>query len=95
MTIAALGRTPVSSKAMPNPGLNLICPRCKASVAFANDSVLCANRNCLYADQGFPVIAGQPVLIDFPDSIFKRSNYLDGNGSVIERDHTQTSLKSR
>ena len=41
------------------------------------------------------MVDGQPVLIDFLDSIFQRSNYSEGNGSPISRDLSRTRLRSR
>jgi len=95
MTITALGRLSDSAEAFPNAKLTLVCPRCKAAVTIAKDHVLCSNATCLYAGRGFPMVDGRPVLIDFEDSIFRRSGYADGDGSVIARDHSQSSLKTR
>ncbi|MBR1121090.1 methyltransferase domain-containing protein [Bradyrhizobium lablabi] len=75
--------------------LILICPRCKARVSVAADRAFCTDSKCIYAGQGFPVVDGQPVLIDFLDSIFQRSNYKEGNGSAIARDPSRSGLRSR
>ena len=61
--------------------LMLICPLCRAAVSVTADRAFCTDEKCIYADQEFPMIDGQPVLIDFLDSIFQRSNYSEGNGS--------------
>jgi SAM-dependent methyltransferase len=41
------------------------------------------------------VLNGQPVLIDFDDSIFERSSYRKGNGSALSRDLTSNTIRSR
>jgi SAM-dependent methyltransferase len=53
----------------------LQCPRCATSL----ESLHCSNPRCVYAG-GFLSVRGQPVLIDFDDSIFDRSDYEDGRG---------------
>jgi len=50
---------------------------------------------CEYSRAAFPVVDGQPVLIDFAASIFHRSAYQVDNGSVIERDVAKLSIGSR
>lgn len=55
----------------------------------------CTNSRCRYSRDGFPYTNGQPVLIDFEDSIFERSAYEHSNGAVFYRDVTQRSLGSR
>ena len=75
--------------------LMLICPLCRAAVSVTADRAFCTDEKCIYADQEFPMIDGQPVLIDFLDSIFQRSNYSEGNGSPISRDLSRTRLRSR
>jgi SAM-dependent methyltransferase len=72
------------------------CPACYFSLRYEGKiKVVCSNRECSYASKGFPFISGQPVLIDFDKSIFDRSSYGDGHGSVLPRDDMGTSLKSR
>lgn len=73
----------------------LRCPRCGARLAFLSDQVSCLDKMCVYSRQAFPVIGGQPVLIDFADSVFQRSNYKMGNGSAFSRDLTRLRLRSR
>lgn len=75
--------------------LILVCPRCKTRVSIQSDRAFCTDGRCIYADQGFPVVDGQPALIDFRDSIFQRSNYKQGNGSAIPRDRSRRGLRSR
>ena len=74
---------------------HLRCPCCGASVMLRADLVLCQNEACIYSNRGFPLIEGQPVLIDFVDSVFQRSNYERGNGSVFPRTLSHRGLRSR
>ena len=72
------------------------CPACRFSLRYDGDTqVLCSNPECPYASDGFPFVGDQPVLIDFENSIFDRSRYNDGSGSVLRRDFMRSSLKSR
>ncbi|MGO9400513.1 MAG: methyltransferase domain-containing protein [Xanthobacteraceae bacterium] len=71
----------------------LRCPRCRGPLVAAQPPadgdrpIHCSNRDCKYADHGFPVISRQPVLIDFDDSIFEEKEFLFRNGnSIIPRD---------
>ena len=51
---------------------------------------------CDLAREGFPIVRGQPVLIDFQDSIFTRADYDAHIGSVIEdRDDSGASWRTR
>ena len=73
----------------------LLCPLCRAEVSVTADRAFCTNDECIYADHEFPMVGDQPVLIDFHDSIFLRSNYAKGNGSPIARDLSRVRLRSR
>jgi len=73
----------------------LCCPRCRSRLSLDRDPIVCANAQCLYAREGFPHVAGQPVLVDFERSIFDRGNYSDGRGSVMQRDDTGNGLAVR
>lgn len=78
------------------PALSILrCPRCRSRLALGPDQVSCLNEKCIYSDQRFPLLNGQPVLIDFADSLFERSNYQRGNGSALPRDFTRNKLRSR
>ena len=59
------------------------CPKCRCNVVqrdpLDSQSLMCANPVCTYADEGFPVVAGAPVLIDFEQSVVTR-------GAVAELD---------
>ena len=54
---------------------DLRCPRCRSPLS----GLQCTNADCTYAS-GFPAVRGQPVLIDFEDSIFDRADYEGGKG---------------
>lgn len=81
-----------------SPLLSILrCPRCRSqlSLGWGQGQVSCLNEKCIYSDQEFPLLNGQPVLIDFADSIFERSNYQRGNGSALPRDLTRNKFRSR
>ena len=73
----------------------LCCPRCRSSLDFDRDPILCTNAQCAYSRDGFPRAAGQPVLVDFEHSIFERNNYHDNRGSVMRRDDTGKGMALR
>jgi SAM-dependent methyltransferase/uncharacterized protein YbaR (Trm112 family) len=54
----------------------LCCPRCRSELNICETARwTCANPACTYHRLGFPSASGQPVLIDFENSIFGRSAY--------------------
>jgi SAM-dependent methyltransferase len=64
-------------------GVAYCCPRCRAPLS---DAVRCTNSACKYHSEGFPVVSGQPVLIDFDSSIVDRAEIVGrGGASVIKR----------
>jgi SAM-dependent methyltransferase len=71
------------------------CPRCGSAVQGGQESWRCESRECLYATVGFPVVQGQPVLVDFEDSVFERAAYQNGRGSVLKRDDTRKAISTR
>ena len=71
------------------------CPRCSSPIRDLEWRPFCANAVCEYAEAGFPLSAGQPVLIDFANSIFDRDLYLGNTGSVLKRDVKRRSVGSR
>lgn len=74
----------------------LRCPRCQSALSWADDAPRCENDDCRYADKGFPCTQGQPVLIDFAQSIFDRDAYAQGpGGAAIPRTGTGLRLKER
>jgi SAM-dependent methyltransferase len=73
----------------------LCCPRCRSALELDHDPVVCRNARCLYARDGFPHTAGQPVLVDFERSIFDRGSYDSSRGSVMRRDDTGKGMALR
>ena len=71
------------------------CPRCLSSIRDAGRQPFCSSPACSYYKAGFPVVNGQPVLIDFAASIFDRAMYQRDSGSVLHRDVSRRSLGSR
>jgi SAM-dependent methyltransferase len=71
------------------------CPRCSSPISDIQTKPSCVNYSCDYSSKGFPVVDGQPVLIDFDNSVFDRRMYHRENGSVMPRDITGRSLGSR
>lgn len=60
----------------------LVCPRCKHSLVQADGHYNCTNTGCAYAnDLCFPVIAGQPVLVDFEHSILVENDLIGTSGA--------------
>jgi SAM-dependent methyltransferase len=73
----------------------LCCPRCRSSLSFEGEPIVCTNAECVYSRDGFPRAGGQPVLVDFERSIFDRRAYGDNRGSVMGRDDTGRGLAVR
>ena len=65
----------------------LACPRCRASLRSVDDAMLrCTRTACPYAERGFPVLDGQPVLVDFERSILDADDVLaSGAATLIAR----------
>lgn len=74
----------------------MCCPRCNASLLTKDlENTYCSDPNCIYFTCGFPVISGQPVLIDFENSIFDPAPFTDGRGSVLPRDDTGRNWRTK
>jgi SAM-dependent methyltransferase len=73
----------------------LRCPRCASALRNLDVRPSCSNAACEYSANGFPLVDTQPVLIDFAKSIFDRAKYSRDNGSVLHRDVTRRSVRSR
>jgi hypothetical protein len=71
------------------------CPRCRSAVVSRDREPRCSNPECKFASEGFPVVGGQKVLIDFDASIFRRSQYDSDDNSVLDRDVQGESIGSR
>ena len=64
----------------------LRCPHCRHPLARRNDaSYNCSNAQCAYHAQGFPSASGQPVLIDFENSIFDPKQLSAPSGALDTR----------
>jgi SAM-dependent methyltransferase len=76
------------------------CPRCRSRLIPCADAdpsraYRCTNGRCGLAEEGFPLLAGQPVLIDFATSIMDRDGIVGRNGgSVQNRDVDGTWLRT-
>jgi SAM-dependent methyltransferase len=72
------------------------CPRCKAMISAASEGAfICSNPACECAKRAFPTVIGQPVLIDFEESVFEPSAFQDGRGSVLPRDDSGRGFRTR
>src|SRR5258708_18916686 len=76
------------------------CPRCRSRIVRCADVRLgkvfkCSSPDCGLAEEGFPVLNGQGVLIDFDASIGDRAGIVTRNGgSVQNRDVDGTWLRT-
>ena len=81
----------------------LRCPRCRGTLTIAEKEtpgaerkVYCSNGQCQYSTTGFPFVAGQPVLIDFDNSIIDKNVFFANEArSYVARDESGTRLKSQ
>ncbi|MET0906043.1 MAG: methyltransferase domain-containing protein [Tardiphaga sp.] len=71
------------------------CPRCSSPISDIDAKPSCVNYHCDFSTEGFPMVDGQPVLIDFEESVFDRAMYRRDHGSVLSRDTTGRSIGSR
>jgi SAM-dependent methyltransferase len=71
------------------------CPKCASKIVALKTAPRCSNDFCEYNSSGFPLVDRQPVLIDFPSSVFNRGIYGSGSGSVLRRDVAGRSISSR
>ena len=71
------------------------CPRCSSVLQNLNFDPSCSDATCEYSNTGFPLVDGQPVLVDFATSIFDRKAYNRHRGSPLKRDISLRSLSSR
>jgi SAM-dependent methyltransferase len=74
----------------------ICCPHCSSAINQVSTAYIhCSNNLCEYHRAGFPVVQGQPVLIDFGSSVFTRRVYETTTGSVLRRDVSGRSISSR
>jgi uncharacterized protein YbaR (Trm112 family) len=57
----------------------LACPRCRSDLNVFDHKTYCANLCCDFSCDGFPLASGQPVIVDFDHSVFRREDYHDSN----------------
>jgi SAM-dependent methyltransferase len=62
----------------------LACPRCRGPLRDGATGLHCAQPSCGLAGQAFPMVAAQPALIDFDDSIIDRAELLANAGSACD-----------
>jgi SAM-dependent methyltransferase len=62
----------------------LVCPRCRALIAHTGDEWRCTEPSCAFAGTPFPVVAGEPALVDFDHSVLDagRLRAVDGASEV-------------
>ena len=64
----------------------LRCPRCLGELAREDGSWRCASATCPAAAGAFPVVGGQPVLVDFEHSVLDREEQVRaGAASLVPR----------
>jgi len=77
----------------------LRCPRCKSGLDRIGDggnNLVCSNAVCGLSKESFLVVDGQPVLLDFDNSVIDKNRFRTSSGlSVVKRDPMQKSLKAR
>ena len=78
----------------------ICCPRCRGKLRYEEsarrEQYLCVNDDCKYSKNGFSIVSGQPVLIDFDSSIVSNDFFHENSGqSHMRRDNGRTSIKSR
>lgn len=80
------------------------CPRCLSTLQASAGRFGCTNPACDFARDGFPTAAGQPVLVDFERSLFRRGDYDENDAparpsgvsfSGSFRTYTNRSLRDR
>jgi SAM-dependent methyltransferase len=72
------------------------CPRCHSGLLASSQRVFCANPNCQFSKDGFPVVDGRPALIDFDNSLFEREDFVVRHGeSVLPRNQGRRALRER
>jgi hypothetical protein len=95
LTVNPVGARPACMPAFDTVSDVVCCPRCRSPILGWDRKPHCSNRNCRYADEGFPIVSHQPVLIDFENSIFPREGFEGADGSVLPRDDTGRNWRTR
>ena len=80
------------------------CPRCLSTLQASGGKFTCTDPACDFARTGFPTVLGQPVLVDFERSLFRRADYDETDTSARPsgtrfsgsfRTYTNRSLRDR
>ncbi len=61
----------------------LRCPCCASKIEKRGEQFQCTGTDCAYAKAPFETIGGQPVLVDFGTSVFKRATYAGGKVPIV------------
>jgi len=68
----------------------LICPRCGTTINSDEGSFVCANANCQYSINPFPLVSGKPAFIDFDESVVDVSRLIAADGrSELKRNRSR------
>lgn len=62
---------------------SLRCPACRGRLVDDDEAFSCENSACVYATEPFPVVSGQPALIDSRQSIISTSSLSSHSGSSV------------
>lgn len=66
--------------------LLVVCPRCREPLAETEAGLTCSSSSCALSGDTFPIINGQPALVDFENSIVDRQGLVAADGaSVLQR----------
>ena len=60
----------------------LVCPRCHGPLREVAAGLQCSQPSCGLSDHAFPMVAAQPAMIDFDESILDRAELLANAGSA-------------
>lgn len=60
----------------------LRCPCCGSSFQQRGEQLFCSNAACDHANEPFMTLSGQPVLVNFRESMFLRSTYAGGSTPI-------------
>jgi len=61
----------------------LVCPRCRAQIVQTDAGLTCSSASCALSSDSFPIVNGQPALIDFDNSIVDRDELVATDGSSV------------
>ncbi len=70
----------------------LACPCCRSPLGTKGTSLRCLNSSCKFSGHGFPVVSGQPILVDFDGSVLDEAATLRSAVSPIARTQLRPEL---